>query len=332
MEKKRATIKDLQKETGLSLGTISKYLNNGSLKKQNRELIEDAIKRLDFHVDPYARSMITGKTNTIGVVVPELGNAFYGLIASYFDKYLRQNNYGLVVKEYNNDYKNECNCIKWFIERKMDAIIVFTIGNINKEFYQQLDYKNIIFVDNKIDDIDFDFIGTNNYEISKQAVSYLIENGHKKIIGLFVEGCYTAKERYRGYQDALKEHNIEVDDNLVYFTGGSLEETSTIVADLILKKDYSAVYASNYISTLAILFMLNEKSMKVPDDISLLGFDNIMLTNIFTPKITIVEQPLKQIAKTVSDRICELANGSTARCEIYLKSEIQVGLSVKKIN
>lgn len=329
----KATIKDIQRETGLSLGTISKYLNGGTLKEVNAKLIEKAIEKLDYHVDPYARSMVTGKTNTVGIVIPELGNAFYGLVSSYLDHYLRKHNYEMVVKEYNNNPSREKKCINWFIDRKMDAIIVFSVcDKDNLSFYKNLSYKNIIFVDNKYDELDYDFVGINNYDISKEAVSYLIDNGHKNIIGLFMKDSYTSKERLRGFIDAYKEKNLELNTKNIFYLNDDLESVCKEIKNIITNKNITAIYASNYISTLGTIFIFNEYNINVPSDISLFGFDNIMLTNVFIPKITIVEQPLKKMAEVVIDRVVDInVNKPTKNIKTLLKCDIVKGDSIKTI-
>ncbi len=328
---KKTTIIDICRETGLSLGTISKYLNGGTLKDKNRILVEEAIKRLDYNVDLYARSMITKRTNTVGVAIPEIGNAFYGLFCSYLDKQLKKYNLEMIVKETFNEPDKERDTINWFIERRIDEVVCFSTGIENTDFYQNLNFKRIIFVDNKIEGVDYDFFGINNYEISKKATDYLISYGHTKIAGVFVNDTYTSNERIRGFIDSFKENNITLDKDLIVYNNENLEYSCNQIRKIIDNKDITAIYTSNYIATLAALFILNEKGIKVPDSLSLFGFDNIMLTNIYSPIITIVTQPLEEMATQIVERIVEkYQNENLKPISRLLKCSVIFGDSIKK--
>lgn len=330
--KKKATIKDICKETNLSIGTVSKYLNGGKLKEKNRILIEKAIEKYNYSIDFYAKTMITKKTNCVGVVIPEFGNAFYGILVTAISKCLRSNSYEVIVKESNYDEKIEQLCIKWFIERKCDAIICLPTGN-QTQFYKSLDYSNIIFVDNFIKGIDRDFVLVDNYEISKKGTKFLLDNGHTNIVGMFINNSYTSLERKRGFIDAYKESNLLPNDDLIIHIDENVDEAYEKVDNLINQKKATAIFATSYISTLGSIFLINEKNLNVPEDISIMGFDNIMLTNLFKTKLTIINQPIQELAVTAVDLALKRINNPEKEHQtIILKCTLMEGNTISRLH
>ena len=214
---KKATIKDVARETGLSLGTISKYINGGSVKNANKEIIDKVIKDLGYEVDTYARGLVTKKTKTVGLVIPEFNNLFYASFSSELEKALDKYGYALVVRENFYDYEKERQSIEWLKSRRTDAIVIAPVGTRSFE-YEYLKQYNIpiVFIDRLIPNLDYEFFIVDNKEVSKKTVKYLLDNGHKNILMLAAkEGLYTADERVKGYIDAYKDKNIEVNNNLI---------------------------------------------------------------------------------------------------------------------
>ena len=118
-----ATIKDIARETGLSLATISKYLNGGSLREKNRLLIEQAIQKLDYHVNEYARGLKSNKSRSIGVVIPELSNLFVTQIISVIEGVLQSQGYSIIICDCQTDPERECQAVQFLLDKRVDGII-----------------------------------------------------------------------------------------------------------------------------------------------------------------------------------------------------------------
>lgn len=330
-KKRKATIKDICQKTGLAVGTVSKYLNGGSLRKENVKKIESAISELDYKVDVYARAMKTKKTNTVGVLLPRLGNAFYGSIATAIGEELKKNGYEMIVQESNYDPNRELDCSNGFIERRTDGIICFLLSEKLTKF-RHFNDEPIVFIERQIDEFDAECVNVNNREIVKESIKYLIENGHTKIAGLFPACSYTGSERKQGFIDAFNEMNLPIDNDMIYLFNENLNNEYEIISKAIDSEKYSAIFTSNYTSTLSAIFLINERNIKIPNDLSILGFDNMMFTKLFTPQLTIVDQPIEEIASTAVKRVIKLiANTKIKKKNNILKCNLILGDSVKNI-
>lgn len=326
---RKATIKDICAKTGLALGTVSKYLNGGTLKADNAEKIQKAIDELDYKVDIFARALKTKKTNTVGVLLPELGNAFYGSITSSIGKELQKHGYEMIVKESNYSIDRENESLQWFVERRCDGIICFITTN-NKLNLDIIRNYPIICIDREIANLNIESVNVNNREIVKESIKYLISQGHKKVAGLFPINSYTSGERQKGFRDAFKEMNIILnDEDIIYFDEAKNNE-SDVINEVLENEKYTAIFTSNYTSTISAMFMINERKIKIPEEISIIGFDNIMFTKLFTPKLTIISQPLDEIAYTAVNRLLNIINNKTQKKKnTFLKCELIYGDSVK---
>lgn len=309
---KKATIKDVAKATGLSLGTISKYINGGTVKEANKQIIDRVIKDLGYEVDTYARGMVTKKTKTIGLVIPEFNNLFYASFSGEFEKELDKYGYALVVRESFYDYEKERQSIEWLKSRRTDAIILAPVGTKSSE-YEYLKQYNvpIIFIDRLIPNLDYEFFIVDNKEVCKKTVGYLLDNGHNNILMLAAkEGLYTADERVKGYIDAYKERNIDINNNLIVRLSEEADDAYHFVKRIIKNKSiqFSAIFAANYPSTIGTIFALNELKISIPSELSVVGFDDVIFTKIFRPKLTIVNQPIEEMAKAIAIRILSLVD------------------------
>lgn len=204
MTVKRPTIKDIQRVTGLSLGCVSKCLNGGNVTEENRQKIEKAISELGYSVDEYARGMKTGKTKSVGVIVPAFSNLFYGTIANLISSRLSTKGYSISLYEHSESKEKEAQIINNLISRRFDAIIVVP-ACFDKENYQQYEDLNLIFFDSIIDEINKPFVIVNNEEICIQVVDYLSKQGHKQIAGIFRNNYYTGEKRKSGFLKAINK-------------------------------------------------------------------------------------------------------------------------------
>ncbi len=333
-EKKLATIKDISKETGLGLATISKYLNGGNVLPENKILIENAINKLDYKVNAMARGLKTNKSNMVGIVIPELSNLFTTTIISDIEDVLRQKGYGVIVADCRSDEKLEEEKLEFMLSKQIDGLIYVPVSsNSNNIEFVKKSGIPIVLIDRKLKNFNCDFVGIDNVEATKKAVDILIENGHKNIA--FIAGpndISTAKERLEGYEKSLTENNVEIKEKNIYHANYTVEEGYKSMIDIIENnQEITAVFASNYESSVGAVMAINEKELKIPEDLSLVGFDSIELSKVMNPKLTIISQPMNEIAKNASRIILErLANNGEFE-SVVLDSFIEYGKSIKRI-
>lgn len=331
-----ATIKDIARETGLSLATISKYLNGGSLREKNRVAIEDAIKKLDYHVNEYARGLKSKKSRTVGMVLPELANLFNMKIVSTIEQMLQKHGYSVIICDSQNSLEQEARSVEFLLNKQVDGIINIPMGNNSKHLRPAVEHNvPILLLDRPLEDLNgiASCVLIDNQSASRGAVRRLLEAGHRRI-GVVVgpEGVYTADMRLRGYREALEEYGIAYDETLVARASLTVEGGHRQVKRLLKDpNNMTAVFVTNYEMTLGALIALNKGGIKIPEEISVVGFDNIMdLSQVFRPSLTIVIQPMEQIglqaARLMLERLS--ADNSAAPMTITLSASLREGASV----
>lgn len=331
-----ATIKDIANRTGLGLATISSYLNGGNVREKNKEKIEAAIKELNFEVNEVARGLKTNRTHTIGVVIPELNNIFCTEIITGMEDILRKKGYATIVCDCRTDKKLEREAVEFLYRKRVDGIINMPVDSTGAHLKQfETAKKPIVIIDRKLPQIACDSILVDNRDAAKKAVDILIENGHRHI-GLITgpEEIYTAKERYYGYETALSEAGIQVDPGLVVHSDYTIRGAVSGVEKLLdAHPDVTALFAANYEMTMGTMIVLNERGISIPEEISVIGFDNREFARALHPTLTIITQPTEAIAAQVAETILNrLENGEQITPqESYLKTEVMVGKSVKHI-
>lgn len=306
-----ATIKDLAKKTGLGYATISAYLNGVSVRPYNKEKIEKAINELGYIRNDYARGLKTHKSGTIGVLIPELSNIFATTIISEMEEELREKGYGIIVCDCRSDMKLEQQSIRFLLSKMVDGLIVMPVSTDGEVFTIALEKQvPVTVIDRLTNNIKVSHIVINNREVSRQATEKLLAKGRKNIA--LITGdmrVYTAKERRLGYQEVLEENGL-YNENVVYNGGlcveGGYQATKKMLAE---NPQTDAVFVTNYEMTVGCMIAMTEEGKKIGEDIEFIGFDNVEMSNVFTPKLTTVKQPLKEIGQLAAKTIMAMING-----------------------
>ena len=317
-----ATMKDLAKRTGLGLATISSYFNGGNVREKNRKKIEEAIEELHYAVNEVARNLKTNATKTIGVVIPELNNTFCAEIITGIEDILRNHGYATMICDCRTDKKLEQEAVEFLCRKRVDGIInmpVDTEGGHLKTF--QKTGKPIVLIDRKIKGVVCDSVLVDNEQAASDALRLLYEKGHRNI-GIIggPEEISTAQERMKGYCKTMEELNLPVRQSLIvhgdYTIQGGVKAMETLVQE---NPEMTAVFITNYEMTMGAVIGLNELGIRIPEEISLVGFDNLPFARACNPKLTIVSQPTDKIAEAAAgimlERLEHAGNESGCRTE-----------------
>ncbi len=293
-----ATIKDIRAETGLGLATISKYLNGGNVRSENRQKIEEAIKKLDYHPNETARSLVTKRTRTVGFVVNNIASSFSGVLLQHASAYLHDRGYGMMICDSYLNEKQEAESIRFCTEKQVDGILIIPVSQ-NSSVFAAAEKAEIpvVLLDREIESDAFDCVTIDNMNAAERATDYLIQHGHKKIAVVHSEE-YTGNERFKGFLEAMKKAGITVPKQYMYSEKmHSTELGYNSMKKLISLKDRpTAVLTSNYEVSLGVIMAMNEEGIRCPEDISLIGFDELILPMVMRPKLTLVAQPMEDIA------------------------------------
>ena len=298
-----ATMKDIANRTGLGLATISSYFNGGNVREKNRIKIEEAIEELHYEVNEVARGLKTNATKTIGVVIPELNNTFCAEIITGMEDVLRSHGYATIVCDCRTDRKLEREAVEFLTRKRVDGIINMPVdgeGNHLKKFRKT--GKPVVLIDRSIQGLVCDSVLVDNQKAAEDAVNIFLEKGHRSI-GIIggPEDIFTAQERLKGYCKALEHAGIQVRDSLIshgdYTIQGGVRELEKLVRD---NPDMTAVFVTNYEMTMGAIIGINELGISIPEQLSVIGFDNLQFARACNPKLTVVSQPTEEIAHKVA--------------------------------
>lgn len=331
-----ATMKDIARRTGLGLATISSYFNGGNVREKNRIKIEEAIEELHYEVNEVARGLKTNATRTIGVVIPELNNTFCAEIITGMEDVLRSHGYATIVCDCRTDKKLEREAVEFLIRRRVDGIINMPVdeeGNHLKRF--QKTGKPIVLIDRKLQGINCESVLVDNKKAAEDAVRYFIERGHKNI-GIIggPEEVFTAQERMAGYYKALESAGIPVSESLIWHGDYTIQGGVRGLEELVQNNpEMTAVFVTNYEMTMGAMIGVNELGIRIPEQLSMIGFDNLQFARACNPKLTIVAQPTdgiaKEVAKVMLDRLENTGEASGELFSEKLETEIIAGKSVR---
>lgn len=335
---KRVTIKDVAREAGVSIATISYVVNKKEgVREETAEKVSTAIKKLNYIPDLSARSLVSNRSNLIGVVIPQteddkelmLKNPFYSEFLSAVEYNLRKNNFQLIISGTNIDK----GYLDMVVERNMDGIIV--VGMYPDEFFEDLKKANIptVLVDSYCKDHYFHSVQINDRYGAYIATKYLIENGHENI-GIVTGKIKTggvASERYLGYKDALKEFDIPIIEKNVFEGNVDFEFGIQVAKQISKNKELTAVFAIADILALGLIKGLKSVGINIPEDISVIGFDDIYISKIFDLGLTTVKQDIYKKGQKAAEIVMKsIFEKSKTKQEIVLPVEIVIRETVKK--
>ena len=303
-------MKDIARQTGLGLATISRYLNGGKVKEQNRIAIETAITELSFTVNGFARSLKTSKSKTIGVIIPELNNTFVATIITVIEDILRKKGYAVIICDCSTDEDLEKEAVQFLVNKTVDGIINMPVCKDGSHLKPALDKDlPVVLIDRMIAGLSdrVDAVVVDNMQAAKDAAGYLIANGHRNI-GIIVgpEDVYTSKQRLLGYNQAFAEKGLASDTCYVEYGDYTVHSGYENMQKLLSKhSDMTAVFVTNYEMTLGAIIAINEAGIKLPDELSIIGFDNLQLAQVIKPRLTIITQPLDEIGEQAAAMMLE---------------------------
>lgn len=312
-----STIKDVAKLAGVSQSTISKFMNGGNVREENAEAIREAIATLDYRVNPFARSLKTQRSRSIGVLLPDMTAPFYGSVVTALDKALREHGYHTLISCYSSNHGLERDNLRYLISTGVDGLVYIPEDLSADEFYELTAHRNVpvVQVDRMIQGVDSDVILVDNSEIMYNAVSALINKGHRRV-GIITgpKSVFTAKERQVGYLRALSDHHVLYDDLLfisdenTFATGYRGGRTL-----LSLEDKPTAIITTNYDITVGLVTITREMGVRLSEDVDIVGFDCMEVCTIMNPPLPVIQQPEQKIGQTAAEYLLERLDGFTGQ-------------------
>ena len=334
------TIRDVARKAGVSIGTVSRFLNGYAQKDKTRAKVSQTIEALGYRQNVIAKGMKTRRTYSIGVLFP-IFDEFHTEILSALEKLFSRRGYQMVVSQYEHDERAMEEKLKFLRERFADGLILSPDDpRLNPEIARECrklieSGVPVITFNNRIPALETDHVHVNDAEAVQGAVEYLVNMNHRDIAILAgPEWFSTARERLTGYMQAMERHGIS-DAHRTVLSG---QWGSTAGGYQLGRKMLSgphrptAVFSSNYILTLGALEYVHESGLRIPEDISLASFDDAHLFKLYRPGITAIRQPLEGIAKAVTELMIRRMAGDWSHfpTDQRLPTELILRQSVRK--
>ena len=309
----RVTIKDIAREAGVSVTTVSRVLNNkADVSDKTREKVLKIIDRLNYNPNSIARGLVMNKTYTIGLIVPDISNAFFAEIAKAIEDELREYGYSVIFCNTDNDKDREKESIDLLRSKQVDGLIG-AFSHDSKDEVLALGKAGfpIVQIDRLVDDSQIPFVIIDNILSGYEATEYLIKKGHRRIA--HITGALdtnTGIRRAEGYRKALQEYGIEIDEELV-MEGDFSQESGYLAMKEILErnKDLTAVFAGNDMMALGAYRAIYAAGLKIPEDISIIGHDDFTLASLVSPALTTMQQPIYKIGKVAASLLIDIIKG-----------------------
>ncbi|MGC9421101.1 MULTISPECIES: HTH-type transcriptional repressor PurR [Vibrio] len=305
-----ATIKDVARLAGVSTTTVSHVINKTRfVAETTQEKVLEAVKQLNYAPSAVARSLKCNTTRTIGMLVTQSTNLFFSEVIDGVESYCYRQGYTLILCNTGGIYEKQRDYIRMLAEKRVDGMLVMC-SDLTEELLEMLEsHPDIpkVIMDWGPETSQADKIIDNSEEGGYLATKYLIEKGHKAIAclsGHFVKAA--CQERITGFRRAMAEANLPVNDD--WILEGNFEcDTAVLAADKILAMDTrpTAVFCFNDTMALGLISRLQQRGVRVPDDMSIIGYDNIELAEYFSPPLTTIHQPKRRVGKNAFEILLE---------------------------
>lgn len=305
------TIDDVARLAGVSRATAGRVVGNyGSVSEKTRRRVMEAVKQLDYQPNFIARGLRSNETKTIAVIVGSIKNNYSSALIAVIEREAQKKGYDILICNSHEDVKQELQHLKNLTSRKVDGIILMSAYKVDEVIPEKVQHLYVgklplVFVDRTVKGIDRDVVQSENFGASYEATKYLINMGHRKIGVISTDNFSTVKERLKGYRAAYIESGIPVDEAVIARVTTKGESSREVTRKLLNEHpDITALYILNNSLSSGVLLELKDSRIKIPDDISLLAWDDEEYNELLD--ITTVEQPIDEIGRMVVQRLFEL--------------------------
>ena len=318
-----ASIKDVAKEAGVSIATVSRVLNDVDVvNEETKRKVVEAINKLGYRPNIIARSLKTQRTKTVGIVIPDISNQFYPEIVRGAEDVANIYDYNIMLCNTDLDFEKEMEYLRVLKEKMVDGVLYMSASLEPSilELINQLQFPMVLVeTANKAGDIPS--VTIDNEKAAFDGVKYLIDKGNKKIayIGVHEDEANANALRYIGYKNALKENGIEVNTNITYFGGLKAKDGYKGMSKILDNDDnIDSVFCCSDEVAMGAINALRDRNINVPEDVDVIGFGNIYSASIFYPKITTVAQPMYDMGSVGMRMLIKMINKQPTDSKSYV--------------
>ncbi|MGM0240992.1 LacI family DNA-binding transcriptional regulator [Enterococcus sp. AZ103] len=329
-----ATIKDVAKKAGLSVSTVSRFLNNHPyISEDKRKRIQAAMEALDYTPSSVAMQLRSKKGTMIGILVSRIVNPFFAHLVDSIEKNARKHGYNVLVMQTYDDKKAETNMLEMLKQQVIAGLIMCSIEGDPKVIEAYREYGPIVLCNEQIPGSKLPQVYTNQATASFEATNYLIQKGYKKIAyctgGSLTRGGH-GNSRTEGFEKALQESNLPMKIEWIFKQVHTIEDGKKVADKLLaLPKDRrpDAVFTSSDEVASGILERYLAKGQSVPEDLAIMGFDNQPFTSMLAVPLTTIQQPVDALGRESTNWLIAQMEGKVYQLD---KSELVLNLITRK--
>ena len=335
-----ATIRDVAKLADVGIGTVSRVISGkGSVSQKTRNKVNDAMAALKFIPNSSAQSLSSKRYNTIGLWGTKSSGEMSRATLTKIERELQPFDVSLITTDGERNSTNHPNASRLSIDNLVnkgcDGLIIwgsdmpdFDILQLEKEF------PNIVLLNNKVDAMKDKSFTFDHYKAGYIAGEYLIKNGHKDIA--LITGWFDttdANERHNGFIDALKDNNVFIHDNLIYRGDYTFKKGFEGAKYLLNQKpSFTALFCANDQSAMSAISALSSNGVNIPNDISVLGYDNMNISSYTTPPLTTINVPVQKMAISAARKLINLCYGAALEVDYNFEVELIERQSILNLN
>jgi DNA-binding LacI/PurR family transcriptional regulator len=323
------SIKDIARAARVSHSTVSRALRNSPLvNPKTAARVRRIAKKHHYVASSVARSLVTRRTNTIGVVVTSIADPFAGEVVGGIEEYALEHDYSVILAASHADSERELRTVQSFQERRVDGVLVMA-SQIGAEYMSSLcEMKAPIVLINSHHRRDFDYsVRIDNAGGGRLATGHLLEIGHRRIAYIGDEfGFQSDAERLQGYREAIESAGLSFGSQWVAYGDGTPAGGFAAMSNLLKMRELpTAVFCYNDREALGAMRCIREAGLRIPNDISVIGFDDLFLSSYTDPPLTTIRQPKHDMGRRATEMLFRLLQGQEPTAEICTGTLIQRG-------
>ncbi|TWT84988.1 HTH-type transcriptional repressor CytR [Planctomycetes bacterium CA13] len=325
------TINDIAERANVSKSTVSRVLNDKSVvNHKTRSNVLEAMKSLGYQPNAFARSLASGRSMTVGVVTQNIGSPFYDMIMQGVIKGFSGTGYSPIFADGQWEERTELDVIRTLLGRKVDGLLLLG-GFPGKELAELKERSPTIIVGRDLSGWEGQCVYIDNVAAAFEATKHLIDFGHRNIALIRgIEHHQDANRRFDGYSEALSDAGIKLDPELVVEGDFSAQSGILAINSLLMRgKSFTAVFCANDMVAYGARLALHRQGIRVPEDVSLVGFDDQAESAFMTPPLTTVRQPGIEMGEAAALGLVELMQGRSCKLPV-LRAELQRRESVAR--
>lgn len=311
--KRPTTIKDVAKKAGVSISTVSRVINDSKpVTNEVKQRVLDVIKETGYVPNPLARSLVTKKSQLIGVIVPEVTDTFAAEVLNGIEEISKMYDYDILLANTYSEKDLEVKNINLLRAKQVEGIVMIS-WDIDKDVVGLLEDSGIpaVYISKTTRDFDIYNVSINNNSAVKDMTNFLLDKGHKKIVLLNTTfQTNLADERLTGYRDAYVGRGLKVNEGFIKSCGPTFDDGYMAVKEMLESKvDVDAIFATSDEVAIGAINACFDLGYKVPEDISVVGFYDIEFSKMCRPKLTTVKQPLYDMGAVAIRMIIKMVKG-----------------------